>query len=132
MIKVAVVGTGWWGMELGKAAKSVPESASIAGCFSLSKEECAAFQSQFGGRIFDSYEQILADSGVDAVMLATPHSTHSGQIVQAAKAGKHVFCEKPFTLNVESGRTAMEACERAKVVLAVGHNRRYLPGARRM
>jgi predicted dehydrogenase len=132
MLRVAIVGTGWWGMELGKAATATKESVTVAGCHSLSQAECATFQAAYGGKIFASYEQILADPQVDAVMLATPHSTHSAQIIQAAKAKKHVFCEKPFTLTVESGRAAMDACEKAGVVLAVGHNRRYLPGARRM
>jgi predicted dehydrogenase len=132
MLRIAIVGTGWWGMELGKAAKGVPGSVELAGCYSRSEKECAAFQSAYGGKVFSSYEEILADPKIDAVLLATPHSTHSEQIVQAAKARKHVFCEKPFTLTVESGQKAMDACEKAGVVLAVGHNRRYLPGARRM
>jgi predicted dehydrogenase len=132
MLKVAIVGTGWWGMELGKAAKAVPKTIELAGCTSLSEAECAAFQRAYGGKVYKNYEEILADASVNAVMLATPHSIHSQQIIQAAQAKKHVFCEKPFTLTVESGEKAMQACERAGVVLAVGHNRRYLPGARRM
>jgi predicted dehydrogenase len=132
MLSIAIVGTGWWGMELGKAAKAVPDRVELVGCFAPSEKECAVFKAAYGGRIFASYEEILADAKVQAVVLATPHSTHWQQIVQAAQAGKHVFCEKPFTLSVETGRKAMEACEKAGVVLAVGHNRRYLPGARRM
>lgn len=132
MLKVAIVGTGWWGMELGKAAKAVPKSIELAGCTSLSGTETETFQRAFGGRIYKDYAEVLADASVNAVMLATPHSTHSEQIVQAASAKKHVFCEKPFTLTVESGQRAMDACAKAGVVLAVGHNRRYLPGARRM
>jgi predicted dehydrogenase len=132
MLSIAIVGTGWWGMELGKAAKAVPERIDLAGCFSLSEKECAAFKAAYGGKVFSSYEEILADPKIGAVLLATPHSAHWTQIIQAAKAKKHVFCEKPLTLNVETGQKALDACKAAGVVLAVGHNRRYLPGARRM
>jgi predicted dehydrogenase len=132
MLSIAIVGTGWWGMELGKAAKAVPERIDLAGCFSLSEKECAAFKAAYGGKLFSSYEEILADPKIGAVLLATPHSTHWTQIVQAAKAKKHVFCEKPLTLDVETGQKALDACKAAGVTLAVGHNRRYLPGSRRM
>jgi predicted dehydrogenase len=64
------------------------------------------------------------------VLLATPHSLHWKQVIRAAEAGKHVFCEKPFTLSVDTARQAMQACARHKVVLGVGHNRRYMPGVR--
>ena len=132
MLSVAIVGTGWWGMELGKAAVSLSGTIELAGCFSPSAKETAGFQSAFGGRIFSSYDEILADPKVGAVVLATPHSTHWEQIIRAAKAKKHVFCEKPLTLNVETGAKAVQACAEAGVTLAVGHNRRYLPGARKM
>lgn len=130
MLSVVVVGTGWWGMELGKAARALPARIDVLGCTSLSAEECARFCAAFGGRAFAGYDAVLADSAVDAVLLATPHSLHAPQIIAAAQARKHVFCEKPFTLSVASGAAAIAACEQHKVVLGVGHNRRYMPGAR--
>ncbi|OFZ96721.1 MAG: hypothetical protein A3H35_07950 [Betaproteobacteria bacterium RIFCSPLOWO2_02_FULL_62_17] len=132
MLKVVIIGTGWWGMELGKAAKARPDKVELGGCCSLSEAECARFVAAYGGRTWKTYEDVLADKSVGAVMLATPHSLHWKQIIQAAEAGKHVFCEKPFTLSVETASKAMRACEKAKVVLAIGHNRRFLPGPRRM
>lgn len=132
MLHIVVVGTGWWGMELGKAAKALPGKIELLGCTSLAKDECARFVNALGGRVLDSYDAALADPSVDAVLLATPHSLHAAQIIAAANAGKHVFCEKPFTLSVASGAEAIAACERNKVVLAVGHNRRYMPGVRQI
>jgi predicted dehydrogenase len=64
---------------------------------------------------------------VDAVVLATPHSAHVSQVVAAAGAGKHVFCEKPFALTREGAETAVEAVRAAGVTLAVGYNRRFHP-----
>ena len=107
MLRLAIVGTGWWGMELGKAAHSLPGTVDVAGCFSLSETECAAFQAGFGGKIFGSFEDILADTDVDAVFLATPHSLHWRQIIAAAEAGKHVFVEKPMALTVETASAAV-------------------------
>ena len=60
-------------------------------------------------------------------MLATPHKLHSEQVIAAARAGKHVFVEKPFTLTKASAEAAVAACREAGVVLALGHNRRFLP-----
>ncbi|MFM9882018.1 MAG: Gfo/Idh/MocA family protein [Burkholderiales bacterium] len=132
MLRIVVVGTGWWGMELGKAAKAVIDKVELLGCTSLSVEECERFSASYGGKIFPSFESVLADRTVDAVLLATPHSMHWKQIIAAAEAGKHVFCEKPFTLTVDTGAQAIAACEKAGVVLGVGHNRRYIEGARKM
>jgi predicted dehydrogenase len=61
------------------------------------------------------------------VVLATPHSRHAEQISQAAAAGKHVFCEKPMTLDLASAQTCVEAARKAGVMLAVGFNRRFHP-----
>ena len=65
-------------------------------------------------------------------MLATPHSQHASQVIAAAEAGKHVFVEKPLALDVQSAKNAFEACAKANRVLAVGHNRRLMPGMRKI
>ena len=75
----------------------------------------------------DSYEEVLANPEVDAVILATPHSMHAQQVVAAAAAGKHIFCEKPFALTKESAEEAVNAAKKAGVTLALGYNRRFHP-----
>ena len=70
---------------------------------------------------------MLADPNIDAVVLATPPSTHGEQAQRAAAAGKHVFVEKPFTLTADTARQAIAAAQEAGVVLAVGFNRRFHP-----
>jgi predicted dehydrogenase len=74
-----------------------------------------------------TYEEALADPQVDAVVLATPHSLHSPQVIAAAKAGKHVFCEKPFALTKADAQAAVDATTKAKVTLGLGYNRRFHP-----
>jgi predicted dehydrogenase len=74
-----------------------------------------------------NYEALLEDGGVDAVILTTPHSLHAQQVIAAAKAGKHVFCEKPFTLTKKDAEEAVAAVRTAGVTLALGYNRRFHP-----
>ena len=69
---------------------------------------------------------MLNDPAIDAIFLATPHTQHEDQIIAAAKAGKHVFTEKPFTLDRPSAERAVAACKEAGVALALGHNRRFM------
>ena len=75
----------------------------------------------------DSYEALLADPNIDAVVLATPHSLHAAQVIAAAKAGKHVFCEKPFALHKADAEAAVAATQQAGVTLGLGYNRRFHP-----
>jgi predicted dehydrogenase len=132
MLRLAFVGTGWWGAELAKAAAALPDAIEIAGFHSLDDEQCRRLIERHGGALFDSFEQILNDKSVRAVALATPHSQHVPQALAAAAARKHVFVEKPLALDVDSARRAAAVCEEARVVLAVGHNRRFMPGARKI
>ncbi|HEY5897527.1 MAG TPA: Gfo/Idh/MocA family oxidoreductase, partial [Burkholderiales bacterium] len=132
MLRTAFVGTGWWGGELAKAAASLPDVIEIAGFHSLDLDQCRRLREQHGGASFHSFEQVLSDKNVDAVVLATPHTLHVPQTAAAAAARKHVFVEKPLALDVDSARRAAAVCEKARVVLAVGHNRRFMPGARKI
>ena len=70
---------------------------------------------------------MLKHPGLDAVVLATPHSLHVPQTIAAAQAGKHVFCEKPFALHGAEAREAVDAVEKAGVTLGLGYNRRWHP-----
>ena len=132
MLRVAFVGTGWWGAELAKGAASVADRIGIGGFFSLDKSQCEKLSAQHGGVVFPSWEAVLNDPTIEAVVLATPHSQHAAQAIAAAEAGKHVFVEKPLALDVRSAEDAFAACAKASRVLAVGHNRRFMPGARKI
>jgi len=132
MLACAFVGTGWWGSELARAAASLRGQVRIGGFYSLDEAACRKLSEQYGGTVFSSFDQVLSSSSVDAVVLATPHSQHAPQIIAAARAGKHVFCEKPLALDVASARQAAKVCEEGKRILAVGHNRRLMPGMRKI
>lgn len=83
-------------------------------------------QREFGfARVAPSAEALLTDEGIDAVVIATRHSTHAELAIQALEAGKHVFCEKPLVLSRDELEAAVSAAARTGRVLAVGFNRRF-------
>ena len=125
MLRAASIGMGWWSDELADAAQGKSDAIRIVTCFTRSEERRAAFAAKYGTAQHDSYEAVLADGSVDAVILTTPHSIHAEQAIAAAAAGKHVFCEKPFTLTRASAQAAVDACAEAGVILAIGQNRRW-------
>ena len=130
-IGVAVIGLGWWGRELARAARSIAGLDLVAGVSPVAAER-EAFAQDFGCPAGPVFADALADPAVGAVLIATPHSLHAEQVMAAARAGKHVFVEKPFTLTAASGRAAAEACRDAGVLLTVGHNRRLSAAATRL
>jgi predicted dehydrogenase len=85
-----------------------------------------AFVARFGpAKAYASLDQMLADPALDAVYIATPNSLHADQTVLAAKAGKHVLCEKPMATSVQDAARMIEACEVNKVKLGVVFQNRY-------
>ncbi|WP_191557369.1 inositol 2-dehydrogenase [Metabacillus idriensis] len=75
--------------------------------------------------VTNDYQELLIDSEIDAVFICSPTSTHTDIIKEAAKAGKHIFCEKPISLTYDHSLNALEAVEEADVKLQVGFNRRF-------
>lgn len=131
MLNAAIVGLGVWGRNLVDAVlhDGHPKSKRIRFTRAVTRtpENAAAFANRHCLPVTDDYALVLGDPSIQAVVLATPHSQHLGQIQAAAAAGKHVFVEKPLSLDSPSARSAVAACEAADVVLALGHNRRFLP-----
>lgn len=132
MLNLGFVGLGWWGNELAKAAAQLSPNLTIAGCYSFSKSEMDAFKSNFDANTYPNYDTMICDAVIDGIVLSTPHSLHAEQIILAAKAGKHVFVEKPLALSVADATTAAECCKENKVILAVGHNRRFSVAAQEL
>ena len=113
MINAAIVGLGWWGKTLVEwLATAAMSCALLALTTRTVSPDVEAFAKQYKLRLDDSYEAVLADPKVDAVVLATPPSGHMKQIVAAAAAGKHVFCEKPFTFSKREAEIAVARCAR--------------------
>ena len=104
MIRAAIIGMGTWGQNLVDSVQGKSEHIRFVAGATRTPAKAAEFAAKHGIRMLESYEHVLADPAIDAVVLATPHSQHTEQIVAAAKAGKHVFTEKPLGLTHASAR----------------------------
>lgn len=131
MLNAAIIGLGWWGKELVRGAKG-SEVLRITRGVTLDPEGARDIAAECNLRISTSFDEILQDPEIDAVMLATPHSLHRRQLEAVAAAKKHVYCEKPFALNTTDARAMIEAVRRAGVALGIGHNRRLWPSVARL
>ena len=125
-VNAAILGFGRWGRILHEA--SLPASRiRIRHVVTRSpdrvREYCAAHDLILG----DDFDPVLRDDGIDAVIIATPHTQHFSQLLKCADAGKHVYCEKPFTLTGNEASEALGALESCGCTVAIGHNRRFAP-----
>src|SRR3954470_3074949 len=128
MLRAAQIGLGWWGKTLVESVQGTSEAIQFVAAASRTQtDDHKAFCAQHGLTFHQTYAQALADPQVDAVVLATPHSLHSPQVIAAAAAKKHVFCEKPFALTKADAQAAVAATQKAGVTLGLGYNRRFHP-----
>ena len=88
-------------------------------------EARARFESDFGGRAYDTVEALCADPDVEAVYVATPHQHHAAHAKLAAAAGKHLLIEKPIALTLDEAQAITEAARKAGVYLVVGHSHSF-------
>ena len=133
MVNAAIVGLGRWGQRLVDSV-AAPRSGVLRFTHAVARtpDNARAFCAKHDLRFSTDLAAVIADASIRAMVFATPHSQHADQVAKAAAGGKHVFVEKPFTLDLASAVRAAEACRRAKVVLALGHNRRFLPAMAEM
>lgn len=122
-LRVACVGMGWWSDVLADAIKR-SSKLKIVACFTRSEQKRAAFAAKYGCQAASSYEAILKDAGVEAIINTTPNDVHLETTRAAAAAGKHVFLDKPIANSVSDGRKITEYCRQSGVVLALGYQRR--------
>ena len=130
-VRVGVAGVGRWGAELIRGGRASGAVAPVS-CFGPTAENRARFAREHRMRATDTWDELVADDEIEAIVVATPHSTHTQLVLEAVEAGKHVFVEKPFTLTVDDGLRCVEAAARAGVTLQVGHNRRRQAPTRRI
>jgi len=122
-MKVGCIGMGWWSDVLADAIQRSGKL-TIAACFSRSQQKRDAFARKYGCRAARSYDEMLGDKGIEAIINTTPNGVHLETTVAAARAGKHVFLDKPIANTVADGRAITEECRQQRVVLALGYQRR--------
>jgi predicted dehydrogenase len=127
VIRAVIVGLGRWGQHLVASTHGQSDRIRFAAGVARTPSSARAFAERHGIPLVPDYAAALADPSIDAVVLATPHSQHAEQVIAAARAGKHVFTEKPFALTAATAEAAVTACAEAQRVLAVGFNWRFQP-----
>ena len=114
-----MIGLGWWGQVIAALLKTSSKLRLVTGADPVA--------TGFDFPVVKSYEEALRHPEVQAVILCTPHTQHTDQIVKAAAAKKHVFCEKPLSLSRADVLRAVRSCNENRVALAVGHEKRFEP-----
>ena len=124
-VRMGYIGVGNRGDQVHDAFLEWADQETVAVC-DLREDymDLAVKESRATPRKYDDYRKLLNDKGVDAVVIATPDHWHALMFIDACRAGKDVYCEKPLSLTVYEGRRMVQAAEETRRVVQVGLNRR--------
>ena len=122
-LRVACLGMGWWSDVLADAIKRT-DKIEIVSCYTRSPDKRDAFAKKYGCKAAASYQDVLNDKSIEAIINTTPNNAHLETTRAAAQAGKHTFLDKPIANTVSDGRALTEACRKAGVILGLGYQRR--------
>ena len=125
MLNTAIIGLGWWGRMHVDAVHNKSDKVNIRRAVDVDVDGVRDYAAEQGIELTGNFQDALDDPEVDAVVLVTPHSLHTEQIIAAAAAGKHVFSEKPFALSKANAERSVAAAKEAGIQLGLGHNQRY-------
>ena len=125
-VNIAVIGTGRMGsVHVANLVQKIPEANLVAIC-DIRLDVAQQVADELGiDRVIQDYHDLLVDNSIEAVLIATSTNTHAEIIIDCAQAGKHIFCEKPLALDLDSIDVALAAVQKADVKLQVGFNRRF-------
>jgi predicted dehydrogenase len=125
-VNIGLIGCGGMGTSLVKTSGNLEVASTVAVC-DLDEERAKALGDELGVPYVTDHHKLLEQDDVDAVIVATPGFMHHNQVMDAAKAGKHIFCEKPMALTVSDCDEMIDVAAKAGVKLMVGQVLRYLP-----
>ena len=129
---VALVGHGYWGPNLLRNYMELPD-AEVKWVCDLRPQQLAKVGARFPGiQLTEDYSEVFADPAVDAVLVATPISTHHAIAKAALEAGKHVFVEKPMTSDPGDARELVDLAAAKSLTLMVGHTFVFSPPVRKV
>ena len=131
VLRFALSGTGFFSAVLADAVIR-SKKAELVTCTDVIPERAREASRKYGCDQEKSFEELLKRDDIDGVILATPNAVHCEQAVLAAQHGKHVFVEKPIANTIAEGKEMITACEKAGVVLLVGHMMRRFGGSRKI
>tara|TARA_B100000029_G_scaffold12128_2_gene12850 strand:+ start:50604 stop:51599 length:996 start_codon:yes stop_codon:yes gene_type:complete len=124
-VRIGSIGLGRWAHTLARAAQKTG-NIDLTLCFDPEQEVAEQFSNEFECTVSSSLEDILNSDKIDGVIIATPHSTHTKLVCEAASFKKDIFIEKPFTLNVKDAHKCIAAAKENNTLIQVGHKRRWI------
>lgn len=123
-VKIGIVGTGYVGNLHGQIYSQDPRC-EVSALYDIVPEKAERLSRSIGGRVCGSRDELMGKC--DAVLVTAPNRTHLEIATHAVAEGKHVFCEKPFSIGIEDARKLLETSRSTNKVFQVGHNRRFAP-----
>lgn len=131
MLRVAIMGLGSYGTRVAEAMQSCTK-AKLVGVISGTPSKIKDWQSKYNipeknCYNYENFDNIKNNPDIDAVYVITPNALHHDQVIRVAKAGKHVICEKPMSINAKDGQEMVDACKNANVKLLVGYRMHFEP-----
>lgn len=131
VLRVAIMGLGGYGNRVAEAMKACTK-AKLVGVISGTPSKIKDWQTKYNipeknCYNYENFDQVKNNPDIDAIYVITPNALHHNQVIRAAKAGKHVICEKPMALNAKEGQEMVDACKKANVMLLVGYRMHFEP-----
>lgn len=131
VLRVAIMGLGSYGSRVADAMQS-SKMAKLTGVISGTPSKVKDWQAKYNipeknCYNYENFDGIKNNPDIDAVYIITPNALHRDQAIRVAKAGKHVICEKPMSINAADGQAMVDACKNANVKLLVGYRMHFEP-----
>ena len=131
ILRVAIMGLGSYGTRVAEAMRSCTK-AKLVGVISGTPSKITDWQSRYNipeknCYNYSNFDNVKNNPDIDAVYVITPNALHHDEVIRVAKAGKHVICEKPMSINAQQGQEMVDACKKANVKLLVGYRMHFEP-----
>jgi predicted dehydrogenase len=131
VLRVAIMGLGSYGTRVAEAMRAC-QKAKLVGVISGTPSKISAWQQKYdipekNCYNYENFDNIKNNPDIDAVYVITPNALHHDEVIRVAKAGKHVICEKPMSINAKLGQEMVDACKKANVKLLVGYRMHFEP-----
>ena len=127
-LKVGIIGSGFEADIHAESFRIMPDEAEVVACASPTKKHVEAFAGKFGiPRVFTDYREMLKEPDIEMVTIAAPNTLHARMTVDAARAGKHVVCEKPLCMTLEEADEMIDACRKEGVLLMYAEELFFTP-----
>ena len=127
MLNVGIIGCGSIARQRHAAEYKNNENTNIAGVFDVSRVRAEAMAADFGGKVYDTAEELIADAAIDVVSVCVANAFHAPITIDALNHGKHVLCEKPMAISLKDCEEMLAAAEKSGKRLLIDHNQRLTP-----